>query len=66
MKKFIHFAEIICILAAATFCRGDDVVVQMFSKKILNQISDSFISYSVDPNELLAMYKTNRYAVGRH
>lgn len=36
-------------------CSGDDVVIQMFSKNPINYISDKYVSYSVDPFELLEM-----------
>lgn len=39
-----------------SMCRADDVIVQMFSKRQLNQISDKYISYSVDLSELLDLY----------
>ncbi|XP_031633339.1 uncharacterized protein LOC116347073 [Contarinia nasturtii] len=45
----------LCFVAWVSRCSGDDVVVQMFSKKPINYISEKYISYSIDPNELLEM-----------
>lgn len=44
------------IWMSMSMCRADDVIVQMFSKRQLNQISDKYISYSVDLSELLDLY----------
>lgn len=47
---------IMWMLMSMSMCRADDVIVQMFSKRQLNQISDKYISYSVDLSELLDLY----------
>lgn len=60
MNRGFHLAFAFCCFVVLGVCRADDVVVQMFSKKILNEISDKYISYSVDPNDLLKMYKTDK------
>lgn len=54
-KMLMRFGLTFCLVAWISRCSGDDVVVQMFSKKPLNVISDKFISYSIDPTELLEM-----------
>lgn len=40
-------------------CSADDVVIQMFARKPINIISDKYISYSIDPTELLEMNQEN-------
>lgn len=48
--------RLVFYLAALVFvCNAEDVVVQMFSKKPINVISDKYISFSIDPTELLEM-----------
>lgn len=46
---------VVCLLALFSVCNAEDVVVQMFSKKPINVISDKYISFSIDPTELLEM-----------
>lgn len=52
---FASYILTVCFVAWATVCNGEDVVVQMFSKNPVNYISDKYVSYSVDPIELLEM-----------
>lgn len=54
-KMFASYILTVCFVAWATVCSGEDVVVQMFSKNPVNYISDKYVSYSVDPIELLEM-----------
>lgn len=42
------------LLALLCVCNAEDVLIQMFSKPI-NIISDKYISFSIDPTELLEM-----------
>lgn len=46
-----------CILVSflASLAGADEVIIQVFSKKPVNYISEKYISYSVDPAELLEM-----------
>lgn len=46
-----------CLVTWISVCSGDDVVIQMFSKKPTNVISEKYISYSIDPIQLLEMSK---------
>lgn len=46
---------VVYMLALFSVCNAEDVVVQMFSKKPINVISDKYISFSIDPTELLEM-----------
>lgn len=46
---------VVYLLALFAVCNAEDVVVQMFSKKPINVISDKYISFSIDPTELLEM-----------
>lgn len=43
------------VVALLSICNAEDVVIQMFSKKPVNVISDKYISFSIDPTELLEM-----------
>lgn len=54
---FASYCLAVFLAAWISVCSGDDVVVQMFSKKPINYISEKYISYSVDPIELLEMSK---------
>lgn len=54
---FASYCLTFWFVAWIALCSGDDVVVQMFSKKPINYISEKYISYSIDPTELLEMKK---------
>lgn len=60
-KMIAKFLLSLCFIAWISVCSGDDVVVQMFSKNPINFISDKYVSYSVDPVELLAMNEENQW-----
>lgn len=59
---FVRFGLTFCLVAWISMCKGDDVVVQMFSRTPINVISDKYISYSIDPTELLEMNQENEWA----
>lgn len=54
-KMIVTYHLIVCALALLSTCNAEDVVIQMFSKKPVNVISDKYISFSIDPTELLEM-----------
>lgn len=62
-KMFRSYCLAFCFIAWISICSGDDVVVQMFSKKPVNYISEKYISYSIDPIELLEMSKEKEWVV---
>lgn len=43
------------LLLNVCFC--EDVTIQMFSKRPLNRISEKYISFAVNPSDLLDMYQ---------
>lgn len=49
------YRSVVYLLAFLSICNAEDVVIQMFSKKPINVISDKYISFSIDPTELLEM-----------
>lgn len=44
-------------LVVLNVCICEDVTIQMFSKRPLNRISERFISFAVQPSDLLDMYR---------
>lgn len=54
-KMFASYCLSVLFVAWIAVCSGDDVVVQIISKNPINYISDKYVSYSVDPIELLEM-----------
>lgn len=50
---------VVYLAALLSVCNAEDVVIQMFSKKPINVISDKYISFSIDPTELLEMNQDN-------
>lgn len=52
---FASYCLSVLFVAWIAVCSGDDVVVQIISKNPINYISDKYVSYSVDPIELLEM-----------
>lgn len=49
----ISFSVILAILAIQNVWATDDVSIQIISKRFNNHISDEFISFSIDPKDLL-------------
>lgn len=62
-KMWMGFSLTFCMVAWISLCSADDVVVQMFSKKPVNVISDKYISYSIDPTELLEMNQDREWVI---
>lgn len=52
--------SIICCVMWISVCSGEDVVMQMFLKQPLNMISEKYISFSVDPVDLLEIYNNKK------
>lgn len=51
------------ILLSSSHCLADDAVIQLQLRRPINLISDKFISFSVDPSELLDILKNTGYAL---
>lgn len=49
-----------CAIYVCTVCSADEMVMQIFPNIPINRVSDKFISFSMNPTELIEIYKNQR------
>lgn len=63
LLKF-SFSVILAAFIVQNVIATDDVSIQIISKRFLNQISDKYISFTIDPKQLLkALNSSSTYVL---
>lgn len=62
-KSHWFVLSIVLVFASQSVVGFEDVVIQIFSKKLINVVSDKFISFSIDPKELLEICDGSRFVI---
>lgn len=54
MKNYNYYCSVFIILCITISCAfGEDIFLQIFLKKPVNVVSENFVSFSIDPDDLL-------------
>lgn len=61
LTKGLQSVLLIISLCATSVFGGEESVVQIVLKRPINVISDKFISFTIDPNDLYDVQKQQRY-----
>lgn len=53
MKRFTTITSVFILFYFVGYSYSEDVLLQVFLKKPINVVSNNFVSFSIDPEELL-------------